>query len=146
MRALALCMVLLPVPAVAESLIALRTMPAGTVLDPGTVGLAAEDHPGALSDMDDVIGQEARVVLYAGRPILARDIAPPAIVDRNQIVVLVYQRGPLSIFVDGRALGRGRAGDLVRVMNLGSHNTVSGVIAPDGSIHVGADSFAGNPP
>ncbi|MGF6861813.1 flagella basal body P-ring formation protein FlgA [Rhodobacteraceae bacterium MBR-64] len=142
MRALAICLALLPAAALGESLVALRTMPAGTVIGPGDVGIAAEDHPGAVATAAAAIGQEARVALYAGRPVLAQNIGPPAIVDRNQMVMLVYQRGPLTIVADGRALGRGAAGDMVRVMNLGSRNTVSGVILPDGTIHVATTALA----
>jgi flagellar basal body P-ring formation protein FlgA len=39
---------------------------------------------------------------------------------------------------DGRALGRAGIGDVVRVMNLGSRQTVSGLVLADGSIVVGS--------
>ncbi|MEM9126779.1 MAG: flagella basal body P-ring formation protein FlgA, partial [Pseudomonadota bacterium] len=45
-------------------------------------------------------------------------------------------RRPLSITTEGRALGRGAAGDRIRVMNLSSRTTVTGLIRPDGQIEV----------
>jgi flagella basal body P-ring formation protein FlgA len=80
------------------------------------------------------IGQEAQVTLYAGRPIRAEDIGPPAIIERNQIVPLAYGSGGLSILTEGRAMARGGAGDVIRVMNLESRTTVTGQIQPDGTV------------
>lgn len=142
MRALVLALALLPGAVQADSLIALRTIAAGVILSPGDIGFAPKDIAGALQDPEDVIGLETRVVLYAGRPIRAQDIGPPAIVDRNQSVTLIYQRGPLTIVADGRALARGGVGDLVRVMNLDSRNTVSGIVTENGAILVAPDRSA----
>ena len=83
-----------------------------------------------------VVGQEARVAIFAGRPIGPSDIGPPALIDRNQIVLLTYRKGAITIVTEGRAMGRGGVGDLVRVMNLASRTTVSGHVAEDGTIRV----------
>jgi flagella basal body P-ring formation protein FlgA len=53
------------------------------------------------------------------------------------MVTLVYLSGGLAISTAGRALARGSEGDAVRVMNLGSRNTVTGRIGPDGAVYVG---------
>lgn len=131
--------------AAADSVIATRTLRAGTLIGPGDVALAAGDHPGALRRPEAAIGLEARVALYAGRPVAAGDLGPPAIVERNQIVTLIYRQGLLTITAEGRSLGRGGAGDRLRVMNLASRTTVVGRIAEDGTLHVeGAGTTATN--
>ena len=79
---------------------------------------------GGFADVHELIGMETRVVLYAGRPILRGDVGPPAIVQRNQIVPLIYSGGGLRIVTEGRALGRGAAGETIRIMNLTSRTTV----------------------
>jgi flagellar basal body P-ring formation protein FlgA len=76
------------------------------------------------------------VTLYAGRPIPLSALGPPALVERNQVVTLVFQRGGLEIRAEGRALGRGGEGDTIRIMNLASRNTVTGWVTGDGLIHV----------
>jgi len=76
------------------------------------------------------------VTLYAGRPIPLSALAPPALVERNQIVTLVFRRGGLEIRTEGRALGRGGEGDTIRIMNLASRNTVTGWVMGDGQVHV----------
>lgn len=98
--------------------------------------LVAAEIPGAVTDPALAIGLEARITLYAGRPIAASDIGPPALVDRNQTVSLIFRSGGLSILTEGRALERGAAGEVIRVMNLTSRATVSGTITPDGSVIV----------
>jgi flagella basal body P-ring formation protein FlgA len=128
-------------PALAESLVATRTIRAQSIIMPDDVDRSDTVVPGALTDPGDAVGREARVVIYPGRPILARDLVEPAVVARNQIVILRYSRGALTIEVEGRTLGRGAVGDAVRVMNLASRTTVSGVVLPDGSVGVASSAI-----
>jgi flagella basal body P-ring formation protein FlgA len=140
-----LAFALLALPAAAETLVATRTIRAQAIIEPQDLTFAAIATPGALDDPSDVIGMEARVVLYAGRPIRPGDIGPPAIVERNQIVALVFRQGPLTIAAEGRALARGGAGDMIRVMNLASRSTVTGFVDPDGSVSVSGGFAATSP-
>lgn len=129
-------LMLLPGAVLADSVIALRTVRAQSVLAPDDMALVDQAIPGALTDPVAAAGQEARVTLYAGRPIRADDIGPPALVDRNQIVPLAYAAGGLTILTEGRALARGGAGDVIRVMNLASRTTVSGRVDASGQVRV----------
>ena len=128
---------ILPTAAMADSVVATRTIKAQSVVQMDDVTLAERAIPNALDNVASAVGQEARISIYAGRPILAADLGPPAVVDRNQIVPLVYQSGALAILTEGRALARGGVGDMIRVMNLASRSTVSGRIAADGTVLVG---------
>ena len=128
---------MLPGMAMADSVVATRTIRAQSVVQADDLTLVAAAIPNALVDLADAIGRETRVSIYAGRPILASDLGAPAVVDRNQIVPLVYQSGALAILTEGRALARGGVGDVIRVMNLASRSTVSGRIATDGTVPVG---------
>ncbi|NVK17039.1 MAG: flagellar basal body P-ring formation protein FlgA [Rhodobacteraceae bacterium] len=123
-------------PVWADYLVPTRTIRAKTILSAEDLALKKGEILGALSDPAEVVGLEARVALYAGRPLRAGDIGPPAIVERNDLVTLIFRQGGLSIAAEGRALGRGAAGEAVRVMNLSSRTTVTGRIAQDGSVEV----------
>ena len=137
MRACLLALTLsAPVPALADALIATHTIRAQTVLGAEDFSLVEADIPGALTDPLAAIGLEARVTLYAGRPITAASVGAAALVERNQTVALVYRAGGLSILTEGRALARGGPGDVIKVMNLSSRATVTGTINPDGSVAV----------
>ena len=125
-----------PLPAMADSMVATHTIRAQTVLTAEDFTLVEAEIAGALSDPASAIGFEALVTLYAGRPITAADLGAAAVVERNQTVSLVYRTGGLSILTEGRALDRGRPGDVIKVMNLASRTTVMGTIGADGSVAV----------
>lgn len=136
MRALAILLLLWPALAPAETVVATRNLRAQTVLTEQDFALRDIQVAGALNSVEGLAGMETRVAIYIGRPIRAGDIGPPALVERNGLVTLVYDHGGLMITAEGRALGRGGIGDRLRVMNLASRNTISGIIQPDGSVKV----------
>ena len=121
----------------ADSLVATRMIPAQRVIVADDVTLVAADIPDALAATDAAVGLEARVTLYPGRAIKAADVGPPALVERNGAVALEYRAGALTIRTGGRALARATSGEVVRVMNLASHTTVTGRLGPDGVVRVG---------
>lgn len=122
--------------AAADTILAARTIPARTIIGPSDIVVNNSIIAGAASDLQEVLGMEARVALYAGRPIRSGDVGPPAIIERNDIVTLQYVGGGLAIATDGRALGRAGAGEYLRVMNLSSRTTVSARIGNDGVAYV----------
>ena len=135
---LAICLgVLFWGPAVeAGTIVAARTIRSQSILTARDINQIEQDIQGTYISPEEVIGMEARVVLYAGRPIRIEDIGPPAIIERNQIVVLLYSAGVLTIATEARALARAGIGDRIRVMNLSSRSTVSGFVREDGSVSV----------
>lgn len=135
--ALALCILGCPTATSAESVIAQRNIPAHSIIVAEDLATVDAEIDGAVSSVSMAIGQEVRTTVYAGRPLLISTLAAPALVDRNQIVVLVFQNANLSIMAEGRALQRGAEGDSVRALNLASKTTVSGRIGPDGKLYVG---------
>ena len=134
--ALSIIACLLPEVLRADYLIATRTIRAQTVILPDDFTVAEGEMPGAVDAPGQVIGQEARVAIYQGRPIRFSDVGPPAVVERNQVVPIVFQKNGLQITAEGRSLNRAAPGDRVRVMNLSSRTTVSGWVAGDGTVYV----------
>jgi len=122
--------------AAAEILVPVRTIRAKEILAPEDFVLKNVNMAGVLSNPADLAGKEARVVLYPGRPVRPGDIGMPALIERNDVVELVFLQGGLRITTEGRSLGRGAAGDSVRVMNLASRTTVFGQVRADGSVEV----------
>lgn len=137
MRALSVVLLLAVSPALADSVVPTRTIRANSIINQSDVILRQGSQPAGFARLTDVVGQEARVVLYPGRAIGIDDIGPPSIVARNQIVRVSFNSNGLQIVTEGRALERGGIGDLVRVMNLSSRATVFGQILADGSVQVG---------
>lgn len=129
-----LCMVL--GQAWADSYVPTRVIRAREILTAGDITRTEAEVPGAVQSVSDLIGQEAKKALYPGRSIHPSDIGPPAMVDRNDIVILLYQSGGLQIATDGRALGRASVGETLKVMNLASRSSVWGRVRADGQVEV----------
>ena len=113
-----------------------RTLRPGTLITAQDLTIRDGLQVGAFDRITGVAGQEARVALYAGRPIPFEAIGPPAIVNRNQIVPLSFETSGLSITTDGRAMERGGVGDRIRIMNLQSRATLFGLVQANGTIKV----------
>jgi flagellar basal body P-ring formation protein FlgA len=140
---LAHVLVLISPPVAAEVVVASRTIRPQTIIAATDVALRSGDMPGAAAALAEVVGREARIAIYAGRPVMRADTGPPAVVERNQLVVMHYVTASLTISADGRALGRAAIGERVRVMNLDSRATVLGTVRPDGSITVSPQEHPG---
>ncbi|MFQ1700441.1 flagellar basal body P-ring formation chaperone FlgA [Loktanella agnita] len=123
-------------PVAADTVVAARTIPAQSLIMPEDVMLQDRTVPGGIEAPDDIIGKEARIALYAGRPIRPGDVGAPAVVERNQIIALYYNRNGLVISTEGRALGRAGPGEIIRVMNISSRSTISARIGADGAGYV----------
>lgn len=121
----------------AQSVQVVRAIRGQTVLGPDDLAVVEDSVPGAVTTIEEAVGKEAKVTLYPGRPVLLAQLGAPALVERNALVRMNYVRGPLRIVTDGRALDRAGAGEPVRVMNLASKQTVTGIVAADGSVEVG---------
>lgn len=127
---LAVC---LPHLAMAGTVTASRTLPAGTVIGASDLYVAPEDDP---AEADAMIGLQTRMTVYAGRAINPAHLRPPRLVARNQMVPLIFSTGALRIETEGRALAEGAAGDTIPVMNLSSRRTISAVVEPNGTLRI----------
>lgn len=134
--ALILCLLICVEQAQANSVVSARPIRANSVITEDDVSISSAGVKGAFSDPRHVIGLEAKTAIYPGRPIFHNDLRAPAAVERNETVPLVFQRGGLFIQTEGRALGRGAVGEIIRVMNISSRKTVFGEIHADGSVVV----------
>lgn len=135
MRWLIIPLALIAAPAMADTLVAARTIAAGSVIQDEDVLVEPSDSPdGAL--LAEVLGMQTRVMIYEGRPIHPSRLIEPVLVARNQVVRLAYVTALMRIEAEGRAMEAGQAGQVIRVMNLSSRTTVSGRVEPDGTVIV----------
>ncbi|MEO9822158.1 MAG: flagellar basal body P-ring formation chaperone FlgA [Paracoccaceae bacterium] len=122
--------------AAADVVVPTRTIRPESIVSFGDVKLVKGHRQDAFDRLEDVVGQESRVALYVGRPVLFNSVGPPALVDRNQIVSLRFEQNGLLITTEGRSLERGGVGDRVRIMNLASRATLFGYVRADGTVVV----------
>ncbi|MGB0440081.1 MAG: flagellar basal body P-ring formation chaperone FlgA [Paracoccaceae bacterium] len=126
----------LPGVALAESILTTRTIRPEDIIAPSDIRIVQDSFRGSYTKPEDVIGQEARVALYAGRPILRGDVRAPALVGRNDRVELVFRQGGLQITAEGRALSRAAVGETAMVLNITSRRRVIGRVMADGRVLV----------
>lgn len=127
---------LVPAAGMSDTVVATQTIRPQQIITADAVRLDPAQVTGAFARLDAVVGQEARTAIYPGRAVMRGSVGLPALIDRNQPVELVYAHGGLRIKAEGRALGRGAAGERIRVMNVDSRTVLFGTISPDGSILV----------
>lgn len=131
---LLLFLALMPAAALADELVATQNLPAGTILAPGD--FAVEPGPRQGPAPAEALGRQLRTAVYEGRAISRGQLTAPTLVSRNQLVTLAYESAALRIETEGRALGSGGEGDVIRVMNLSSRATLMARINADGTLTV----------
>jgi len=119
--------------AAAGDVVATRTLRIGSILT--EADLRARD-PRDRVRIDGMVGQEVRRVIYAGRPVAEGDLGPPTLVQRNDVVVMVYSVGVLDMRTEGRALDRGGKGEVIDVMTLSSRQKVRATVTGPGRVQV----------
>ncbi len=114
--------------------------PGDVIRDDMLMDVPAGDIQGATDSMirtrSSVVGKMARRTLLPGRAILPIAINNPRAVVNGAEVRLVYVDGGLTIVASASALQDGAVGDTIKVRNVDSGLTVSGIIQPDGSVRV----------
>lgn len=119
-------------------IVAKRTIRAQAILTEDDLEIRMGTSNGVATDLSAFVGMETREVLYAGRPITQNQLGKPAIVQRNEIVQMLYLTGSVQIVTEGRALGRAALGETIRVMNLASRTTVSAQVDGPARVRVGS--------
>lgn len=136
MRHFIFFLALIPCVSHADTIVAAHIIRAHSVINADSIIVKPITIAGAIADPAQVLGMEARVAIYPGRPIRLGDIGPPALIERNQIVTLIYAQSGLSILTEGRSLSRAGVGERARIMNLNSRKSIVGIVQPDGSVQV----------
>ncbi len=87
-----------------------------------------------LLDGEELTGQALRRTIRAGQPLRQSDVAPPALVERGDLVTMVIRRPGMELTALGRALGEGAKGDVIRLRNTQSMRIVEARIIGAGQV------------
>ncbi len=91
---------------------------------------------GFISARSALIGKVAKRTLLPGRAIPLNSVDDPKAVVNGSRVKIVFEDGGLNISTYAIALQSGSIGDLIRVRNLDSGLTISGVVQADGTVRI----------
>lgn len=89
-----------------------------------------------VQDPDYLVGKMLRRSVSVGRPVRARDVMEPLLVERNTTVTMVYETPFMSIKTMAVALEDGGKGDVIRVRNTTSSRIVQAVIQDETMVSV----------
>lgn len=83
-----------------------------------------------------LIGQEPRYQLRAGAPIRTVEVQKPVVVGKNSSVTIVLRSKFMTLTAQGRAVEDGSVGDVIRVTNVQSKQTVDAKVEGPGQVSV----------
>lgn len=90
----------------------------------------AENHiaNGAIINEKDLINMTPRRLVQAGKPVISNELQPPKMVERGDLITLVFANGPMILTVKGKSLQPGSLGDTIRVSNAESNKNLQGIV------------------
>lgn len=116
------------------------TMRNGSVIgvrDIETISIREDEvrHDMVLS-ADELIGLTPRRVVLPGKVIKVNDLEQPLVVERGDLVTMIFNDGGMRLTAKGKALENGAKGDLVRVSNSASSRTVEAIVTAEREVLV----------
>jgi flagella basal body P-ring formation protein FlgA len=116
------------------------SLPAGTILLPEHI--AMRPVPAGQADIygtmpvDQIVGMSLNRQSREGMLLRASDISPPLAVAKNDIVTIVYRRGPMTLTVKGQAVTGASRGSSLQVLNLMSKRVINATAVAPGTVEV----------
>lgn len=97
---------------------------------------ASKVRDNVITKEEDLIGKTPRRFVQANRPIREQDITTEILVEKGNMVSLVYYTKYMELKASGTALDSGSKGDVIRVKNASSGKVVQGSVEAAGLVKV----------
>ncbi len=91
---------------------------------------------GYFADVNDVIHQQTRKVISAGKPIFVGMVELPDLIKRGDVVRIVVRLKNMEVTATGKALESGHKGDKIKVQNVATGKKLSAVIIDEKTVLV----------
>lgn len=91
---------------------------------------------------EKLIGQTPRRGVAALKPISAADVVLPPAVKKGELVTMTLQNSIIQLTAQGRAMQNATVGDVIRVINTSSNQTIEAVVTGDRTVMVRPPSEA----
>lgn len=118
--------------------VASRNLARGTTVDEGDIEVELHNtsqlRQGFVDTEQSVLGMELRRPVRRGEPFRANQLVEPLAVQRGDEVRLQAEAGGIVVSTRGTAMGNGRVGQQIRVMNNRSERIVTGEIVAPGLV------------
>ena len=87
-------------------------------------------------DPVNLVGMSPRRPVRAEKPLLGNDLRQPILVAKNSLVTIRLETERMVMTARGRALEQGANGDVIRVVNTKSNQTISASVTGSGTVKV----------
>lgn len=84
----------------------------------------------------ELIGKEAKRSISANKPVNARDVTDPLLVEKGQLVAMWYKTPYMELKTLGHAMEDGSSGDVIRLKNTSTKAILQGRIEENGEVIV----------
>jgi flagella basal body P-ring formation protein FlgA len=98
--------------------------------------ILAQVPEGALTDLQDVVGKRPRRSIGLGRPLHARLLEAPPVIQRGAVVTILAKTPTLSVVMQGQAKEDGAVGEQIRLVNLSSRKEIYGRVIDENTVRV----------
>ena len=118
-----------------QVLIYARNINAGELIAAEDLTWSANDvvrPAGAVRSPEEVIGFTAKYALRSGQAVEGRQISPPKVVRKNDMIYVDWSEGGVTLSLQARALDDGAVGQTIQVLNTQSKKTIEAVVAGPG--------------
>lgn len=85
-------------------------------------------RPDAVRNKQELIDKAAKGTISDYRPIREHEVGEAFVLEKNDLVELIYKSGPIEIKTSGQAVNSGAVGDVIAVKNVNSRSVVRGVV------------------
>ena len=117
-----------------------RTLGRGDVVSAGDVTLQNMPRNRAPRDtvagVAEIIGLAARRPMAIGTPVKTADFNEPYLVERNDLVTILFEAPGITLSARGRVLDNGTKGGVVAVRNIQSKRTIQATVTGYGTVTV----------
>lgn len=87
-------------------------------------------------DAEQLVGLTARRMIVGGRPLRSSELVSPQVVGRGEIVTLSLNDGVLNLTTQAKALENGAKGDVIRVVNTDSNQTLQAMVTGERAVQI----------
>ncbi|KFL28435.1 hypothetical protein JP75_24550 [Devosia riboflavina] len=115
-------------------------LPAGTILLPEHIVMspvpAGQANAYAFAPIEQLVGMALNRQSREGMLLRLSDVSAPLAVAKNDLVTIMYRRGPLTLTVKGQAITGASRGSSLQVLNLMSKRVISATAVAPGTVEV----------
>lgn len=128
------------VEALADMVVAARTLERGEVLSASDVAVAKRDlslaRGGYLKEPDEAVGLRVKTTLRANTPVRKDNLEKVPVVKSGQMVTILAENDVVRVTASGRAKGAGAPGDVIMVQNLSSQKEIAARVVDASTVKV----------